>query len=161
MISTKGNFVLFPFRIQNKLGYSMYGDIMFSRAIYGKPSSKYHGIYQMRQLKEGYKPVQMRFYEPKTRHVPQQVNNRLKFSMAINYWQNLTQQEKSVYNSSVVLLFMSGYAKFIQNYLIYPLSVYGFSVFGLSEFGDDHFYFPPAFFDRCVYGITRFGETLI
>ena len=78
----------------------------------------HYGIYQMRHCKAGILPIRMKFYEPfNPQTIPQQAN-RGKFAAAVLAWQNLTQEQKAVYNSRAVGKHMSGYNIFIKQSML-------------------------------------------
>jgi hypothetical protein len=100
----------------------IYGTTSYGRGVFGYgdavPESIYHGIYQMRKCKEGIIPVQMKFYRPTNpQTVPQQAN-RSKMQIAVSAWQELTNEQKEVYNKNAIGQKLTGYNLFIKNHLL-------------------------------------------
>lgn len=100
----------------------VYGVSVFGYGGYGEddliPASEFHGFYQMRKCKEGYIPVQMKFFRPSNPRTPEQQAQRAKMILAVSAWQALTQEEKAVYNKSAIGQNLTGYNLFIKKYLL-------------------------------------------
>lgn len=101
---------------------SIYGTNSYGVHEYGrgesKPETEYHGVYQMRRCKEGYIPVQMRFYKPTNPRTALQQSNRDKIRAGVIAWQALTNEQKLVYNKSAQGQQLTGYNLFIKNFLL-------------------------------------------
>ena len=99
-----------------------YGEAFFGTGGFGSdeidPNSDYYGIYQMRRCKEGYIPVQMKFYRPSNPQTAPQQANRSKLADAVVAWQNLTQEQKEVYNQNAVIHHITGYNLFCKEYML-------------------------------------------
>lgn len=114
-----------------KFGHARYGFIEF-----GEQDDEV-GIYQMRKVKEGIRPVKMTFYQPTYKNTTPLMENRTAFANAISSWQALTAEQKKVYNGRVRRLRMSGYNLYIKEYLREIIestapAVYGSSILGKS-----------------------------
>jgi len=103
---------------RNKLGQtSVYGCRVYGGFQYGEDVDIY-GIYKIIRGVVGQIIVKTRFYIPNNpRTIPQQLN-RQKYTDSILVWQNLTEEQKSVYNNRVKGQKLSGYNLFIKEYLL-------------------------------------------
>jgi len=72
------------------------------------------GIYQMRRFASGRICTRINFYDYVITHTELQQANREKFGDAVKAWQNLTSEEKSLYNKMALGKDMSGYNLFIS-----------------------------------------------
>lgn len=104
--------------VRGKLGkMAIYGGINYGWIDYGSQDDEV-GIYQMRRVKEGLRPVKMIFYHPTYRTNAALLANRTKFADAVAAWQALTAEQKKAYNGRVRRLRMSGYNLFLKEYLL-------------------------------------------
>jgi len=105
-------------QVRQKVGRtSEYGCRRYGGFFYGEVDDNY-GIYQMRRGVTGQIIVKERFYIPNNpRSVPQQTN-RQKYADSVLAWQNLTDEQKSVYNKRVSGRKLSGYNLFQKEYLL-------------------------------------------
>jgi len=77
------------------------------------------GVYQMRKCVEGPRPVKMRFQITREETpTPARVANWNKFRDAMSAWQDLTDEQKSVYNNRAKLLLMFGFNLYIREYML-------------------------------------------
>ena len=100
----------------------VYGVAIYGSGGYGSeivdPNSDFYGVYQMRRCKEGYIPVQMKFYSPTNPQTEIQQSNRQKIADAVLAWQDLTDEQKEVYNENASGMKLTGYNLFVKNYLL-------------------------------------------
>ncbi len=103
---------------RQKLGRtSEYGCRRYGAFFYGEVNDLY-GIYSIRKGLKGQIIVKKRFYIPSNpRTVPQQANRQI-YADGVLAWQNLTEEQKSVYNTNATGLKMSGYNLFLKEYLL-------------------------------------------
>jgi hypothetical protein len=113
------------------LGISKYGleydtilvcwrDALFALQARGKLDGvppEIRGIYQQRMTRKGKRTIKMKMYAPTNPQTVLQQTNRQKFADAVIAWQALTNEEKNVYNQLKYPDQMSGYNKFISQYL--------------------------------------------
>lgn len=103
---------------------AMYGKSQFGVSLYGLSFLK-AGIYQMRKIHAGeamayrkwkYKksPILMKIYRPTYRRTEAQATRRDLFASAVQQWQNLTTEQKSVYNKKAIRKSKTGYNIFIK-----------------------------------------------
>jgi hypothetical protein len=76
------------------------------------------GIFQVRRTWHGLQNVYEKYYVPYNPKTPEQQAWRGVFALAIESWQALTNEEKSVYNKLKYPTKMSGYNRFIHYYMI-------------------------------------------
>lgn len=112
-----------------KYGFSYYGrsivfydprNCLFSLTACKKTASSpigFRGIYQRYNSKNGKKTRLIKLYKPTNPRTPLQQANRQKIANAVFAWQCLTDSEKDVYNNRKYPRFMSGYNRFIKEYL--------------------------------------------
>ena len=107
---------------RDSLSGGFYGEADFGSGGFGSeepnPTAPFYGIYQNRRCKEGLIPVQMKFYKPTNPQTEPQQTNRQKITDAVLAWQNLTEQEKQVYNRNALGQALTGYNLFVKNYLL-------------------------------------------
>lgn len=104
--------------VRGKLGdMAMYAHARYGWIDYGEQDDEV-GIYQMRKVKEGIRPVKMTFYHPTYKTNAALLANRTKFADAVAAWQSLTAEQKKEYNGRVRRLRMSGYNLFLKEYLL-------------------------------------------
>ncbi len=75
------------------------------------------GIYQKRHAKNGQYFVKMRHYRPTNPRTVNQQNNRISFKNAVLAWQTLDESEKLIWRRKKHPRFMSGYNRFIREYM--------------------------------------------
>ena len=104
--------------IQKKLGRSSeYGQRIYGSHEYGE-YNKLYGIYQLRRDKGKQIVVQQRFYIPTNPQTESQQENRQKFAVGVLSWQELTDDQKDVYNERAKYKPYSGYNLFLTEYLL-------------------------------------------
>lgn len=99
-----------------------FGEAFYSTGGYGStdpnPNAEFYGIYQMRRCKEGRIPIQMKFYRPTNPQTEAQQLQRYKIKVAVWEWQQLTEEQKAVYNRNATKYHITGYNLYVKNYLL-------------------------------------------
>ena len=99
-----------------------FGEAFFGTGGYGStdpnPNAEFYGIYQMRRCKEGRIPIQMKFYKPTNPQTVDQQSQRAKITTAVSEWQNLTDEQKEVYNVNARKYHITGYNLYVKNRLL-------------------------------------------
>jgi hypothetical protein len=102
--------------------------------------NKFSGIYQSRPRKTGRIHVKMKYCIPPQPRTTKQQGGRIKFALAVDSWNNLPFENQVVWNKKRYPYHMSGYNRFISNYLkitdIELFSYAGIYVLGKSELGN-------------------------
>jgi hypothetical protein len=75
------------------------------------------GVYQMRRRSYGLICVREKFYQPSDQTQPNKVLSQQKFAAGVLAWQNLTSNQKKIYNKRASGKQMSGYNLFLRNYM--------------------------------------------
>jgi len=93
-----------------------FGGCMFGWSKFGdwNPAA---GIYQAVAVAGKQVIRKLRFYWPKNPNTPEQIKNRGDLRDAVVAWQNLTDEQKEVYNESARGLPMSGFNLFVKSWL--------------------------------------------
>ena len=76
-----------------------------------------NGIYQMPRYLGGRVCRRIDFYEYVITHTPAQQERREKFALAVAAWQNLTAEQKRLYNIKSQRKNMSGYNLFLSKFM--------------------------------------------
>lgn len=85
----------------------------------GSPDPKgMYGIYQVRTRFGRRTQVKEKFYTPTNPQTPAQQANRQKFANGVTAWNNLTDQQKAVYNEKAKRENFYGYNIFMREYLL-------------------------------------------
>ncbi len=128
------------FDIRKRLGrHRKYGVAMLGFSVFGETEEFLHitdygvssfggstfgehiiftGIYKMVTTGPKQTPTRLDYYSPKNpRSVPQQTN-RAKMTSAVTAWQNLTAEQKALYNEKSKGKKMSGYNFFLKEHLL-------------------------------------------
>jgi len=99
-----------------------YGEGIFGVSEYGGggevSNTDFYGVYQMRKCKEGRVIIRMKFYKKNNPQTVAQQANRQKFADAELAWQNLTTEQKKVYNDRAVGKPLHGFNIFISEYML-------------------------------------------
>lgn len=106
-----------------------FGKLRFSKANFGD-TRRIAGTYQRRRTsnrRDRYHPtdnpeypvIAMRSYRPTYTNTELQAENRAKLAAAVAYWQNLTDEEKSIYNERGSKRQMSGYNVAVSDFMRY------------------------------------------
>ena len=105
-------------QIRKKLGApSTYGTRGYGAHQYGA-GAKFFGIYQIRTRDGKQVQVKRKYYVPTNpQTIPQQAN-RQKYANALIGWQNLTNDQKEVYNKKAKYKSLSGNNLYISEYLL-------------------------------------------
>lgn len=98
-------------------GLGQYGERMYAETEYGDAVER-HGIYQVRTQYGKQVNVISDFYIPTNPQTESQQANRLKLTNAVIAWQNLTTEQKSVYNERAKGNSLSGYNLYIGEYIL-------------------------------------------
>ena len=77
-----------------------------------------YAIYQRRHTPYGIMCIKERYYSPGNRHHPNIVTGQSRFRDGVKAWQNLTLQDKAVYNHYRYPSHMSGFNRFMRYYLM-------------------------------------------
>jgi hypothetical protein len=111
--------------VRKKIGkpsLANYGTTIFGEGFYGGEAGDgdkdFYGVYQMRKCKEGRVIVRMKFYKKNNPQTEAQQANRQKFADAELAWQNLTTEQKKVYNDRAVGKPLHGFNIFISEYML-------------------------------------------
>lgn len=75
------------------------------------------GYYQKRPRKKGQIFVRMKHYWPDAGHTPQQLANRAVFASGVSAWHALTTLQKEGYNHAKYPPGLSGFCRFMREYL--------------------------------------------
>lgn len=103
---------------RKKLGRSSeYGQKEYGGFEYGEQDDKF-GIYQVRGRFEEQVITKSKFYWPFNPQTEIQQANRQKMTNAVVAWQNLTAEQKDVYNKKAIGTRLSGYNLFLSEYLL-------------------------------------------
>ncbi len=105
-------------KIRKKLGQtSVYGCHQYGRFYYGEDDDHY-GVYLVRRGVAGQLIIKRRFaFGTNPQTVPQQANRQV-YADGVVAWQNLTDEQKSVYNDNAKRKGFSGYNLFLREYLL-------------------------------------------
>jgi len=95
---------------------SQYGIRRYGAHSYGA-GANYYGVYQVRTQSGKQVVVRQKFYVPTNPQTEEQQAWRQVFADAITGWQNLTSEQKEVYNAKVKYKPYSGYNLYIREYL--------------------------------------------
>ena len=75
------------------------------------------GIYSRKKCREGKISCRLKFHNLRLASTPGRLVVRKKFALAVAAWQNLTPEQKALYNKRAVGRYMSGYNVFISKFL--------------------------------------------
>lgn len=95
-----------------------YGYYPFGYAYPGCPTTSGNAVYQRRRTSHGTIVIKEVYSTPANPRSDTQQQNRLKFSDAIDAWQALSDEEKETWDQMVYPRQMSGYNRFIRNYMV-------------------------------------------
>lgn len=98
-------------------GPSQYGYASFGEDSFGEASSRW-GIYQIRTRFGKQTPVKEKYYSPSNPQTAPQQTNRQKLTDGVLAWQNLTEDQKDVYNERAKYKKFSGYNLFLKEHLL-------------------------------------------
>lgn len=109
---------VYSLRVRGKFGEpNGFGRIIFGWSIFGTHDDR-AGYYQYRHTKKGKKLVVTKHYWCENKRTEPQQFNRGKFSLAVLAWQNLTLEEKAIYNKLKYPANMTGYNRFLRLYML-------------------------------------------
>ena len=77
-----------------------------------------YGIYQMRRGKKKRINVREKFYTPRQTWSQKKQNSQDKFAAAVLAWQNLTIEQKTIYNKRGNKRALPGYNLFLREYML-------------------------------------------
>lgn len=100
-----------------RCGHSKYGNNQYFGGVYQKRVTGYnrYGRNPNRARKVYY--VRQKYYRPTDPKTPEQQSNRAKMAAAVAAWQELTENQKTVYNKAGINQARKGYNVFISEYL--------------------------------------------
>ena len=105
-------------QIRQKLGRTCeYGCRFYGAFFYGEVHD-FYGIYQIRKGVNGQIIVKEKFYISINPQTEAQQANRQKYADSVLAWQNLTDEQKLVYNNKAKGRKLSGYNLFQKQYLL-------------------------------------------
>jgi hypothetical protein len=100
--------------VAGKLGRSNgFGGVRFGFSFFGD-TCREAGIYRRQPSKKGQVVILQKSYRPTYRNTFPQQTNREKFANAVLAWQNLTTEERLVYNQMKYPVRLSGYHRFMR-----------------------------------------------
>jgi len=94
-----------------------YGDGWYSGKLYGD-KDPLAGIYQRRRKHIGSSYYRRKHFYPANPQTEIQQANRAKLRNAVLAWQDLTNEQKSVYNELAQGKYISGYSMYIHEYML-------------------------------------------
>ena len=105
-----------------EFGCSMYGATKFGASpvkvsLIDGSELEVSGVYQKRHSAGRSIFVRERFYFPANPNTPAQLQTRQNIRSAVASWQELTDEQKAVYNERAKGLSMSGYNLYIRDYI--------------------------------------------
>ena len=110
-----GNFSgIIPETKMSLLGFTIRGKVGKNG---GADPLSVNGIYQMRKMKIGKRPIKMRFYQPTNPRTTAQQANRQKFADAMTAWGALSSPEKQEYIERAKKSRIIGYNLFVKEYM--------------------------------------------
>lgn len=95
--------------------HKLFSAVAFGKIIHSNPEIE--GIYQRQPTEDGQIVRKLKLYEPTNPQTEEQQAWRGTFADAVQAWQNLTEEEKSVYNNRAEGKKLSGYNLFLSQYL--------------------------------------------
>jgi len=109
---------LYSINARKRIGRQLqYGRGTYGIDLYGL-GRWFYGIYQQRRCKTGRKTIKMRFYSPINPKTPAQLIEQARFRAAVAAWQDLTSEEKLIYNRRAVGLHMTGFNLYMREFVL-------------------------------------------
>ena len=99
------------------MGIGQYGVRDYGKTRYAQVILPF-GIYQIRSEPEGQITVKKEFYVPNNPQTETQQAHRQKYGQGVEAWNNLTPEQKAVYNQRAKYKNLSGYNLYLREYLL-------------------------------------------